>query len=405
MAQTTQLSRAFHGTQLDGERAVPGDAGNLNSVYSGWGEETPNFPPDIGYSVGHFPSGALPSGAERQEFRISDSNAFNNLRGIAKTNFPFDPNPSQDHPNQKTTALVDQFEQSDMAGVSSLLPGKYSYNNKQGTLSRGILEEFNAGTSTFNSLPWGETVYATENEDMARKIPGQNTTGYEAQVQEGIYPQSIPQQYKESFVTPAQQDVPLTPFHKTYPNFGTGKVDYGFQDPGADQASADIIRAYAAVLPEGQLAGSKKELMPVFSGVNQEAVEQRPMLQSLAKQKNTLYLGGLTELPDDLRIDPREALKSGSNIPADLVQTAGELASALDSLHYSPVDGLHTGNPYGAQLPASKMLHDPHVKMPADFYNYIGTDAEEPLLFGPKPSIYDYTSGNRAFYTGQGFKA
>jgi hypothetical protein len=55
-----------------------------------------------------------------------------------------------------------------------------------------------------------------------------------------------------------------------------------------------------------KLAGTKTELMPVLSGVNQEAVEQRPILQSLAKLKNTLNLGGLTELPDSLTIDPIE---------------------------------------------------------------------------------------------------
>ncbi len=88
--------------------------------------------------------------------------------------------------------------------------------------------------------------------------------------------------------------------------------------------------------------------MPVFSGVHQEAVEQRPILQSLAKQKNTLNLGGLTELPDSLTIDPREGFVSGSNIPADLVQTAGELASALETLGHHNDGG---ENPWGPRLP------------------------------------------------------
>ena len=398
----TKLSRAFHGTDLSGEREVPGSGGyTQNAIYKGWGnpELTPNFPPDIGYQTGYFP-GRLPQGSEDQEFRISDSAAFNNLRGIAKTTLPFDPNPAQDTPNSHASSLVDQFSKSDMAGVSSLLPGKYSYNNKQGTLSKEILDEFDAGTSTFNSLKNGETDYGIENRDGDRDITGGGiSSGFEDQIQEGIHPQSVPELYKESFISPAQKHVPLTPFHKTYPNFGVGKVDYGFQDPGADQASIDIIRAYHAVLPEGQLAGTKKELMPVFSGVNQAAVEQRPILQSLAKQKNTLYLGGLTELPDDLAIDPRTALRSGSNAPANLVQTTGELASALTSLKYYGDDsGLTSGNPYGDRLKYSKMLENTNTKMPYEFYDYNTSGEHEPLIFEPQASIYDYTSNESAMY-------
>ena len=385
---TTTLSRSFHGQEIDGENSYPGSGGNLNSVYAGDGYFHPQSE-DEGYQVGAFPT-SLSNGAETQEFRISDSNAFNNLRGIARTNFPFDPYPSTDHANKTATSLKDNFEQSDMAGVSSLLPGKYSYNNAGGTLSKDILEEFNAGTSTFNSLPTGETAYGIENRDSTRKINNAQFAGYEGQIQEGIQTSDIVKQFKEAFVEPAAQDVPLTPFHKTYPNFGQGKVDYGFSEPGMDKASADIIRAYHAVLPEGQLAGTKKELMPVFSGVNAEAVEQRAMLQSLGKMKNTLYLGGLTSLPDDLQISPLQALKSGSNIPADIVQTAGELGSALDALGYSAADGLHTGNPYGPKLGDSKTLAPKATKMPSHFYDYLRSDAGEPLLYDQ--NIYQYTS-------------
>jgi hypothetical protein len=293
----------------------------------------------------------------------------------------------------KTSALSDSFAQSELAGVSSLLPGRYSYNTRAGTLSQQILDEFAAGASTFNSLPTAETIWGSSNFDGTRKDVRNDAVGFgvNGQVGEGIQADSIVEQFKTAFVTREADDVPLTPFHKTYPNFGSGTVDYGFAEPGADAASADILRAYHAILPEGQLAGTKKELMPVFSGVNQEAVEQRPILQSLGKQKNTLYLGGLTELPDDLRIDPREALLSGSNIPADLVQTAGELASALDTLGWNG-DGssLRSSDPWGPRMPDSRMLAQPDVSMPSDFYDPTGQGASEPLLFDTQPNIYAY---------------
>jgi hypothetical protein len=386
---TTPLSNAFHGYVSPGEGNYPGSGGNLNAVYAGAGYYN-EHPEDLGYAMGQFPAGGLASGAETQEFRISDSDAFNNLRGIAKTAYPFDPFPVQDHPNLKTSALADNFAQPELAGVSSLLPGRYSYNTRAGTLSQSILDEFAAGASTFNSLPTAETNWGSSNFDGARRNYAAGT-GLNGQVGEGIEADSIVEQFKTAFVTRDAGDVPLTPFHKTYPNFGSGTVDYGFAEPGADAASADILRAYHAILPEGQLAGTKKELMPVFSGINQEAVEQRPILQSLGKQKNTLYLGGLTELPDDLRIDPREALLSGSNIPADLVQTAGELASALDTLGWSG-DGnsLRSSDPWGPRMPDSRMLTNPDVSMPADFYEPTGEGATEPLLFDSGPNIYAF---------------
>ena len=389
---TTALSNVFHGFVSPGEGDYPGSGGNLNSVYAGDGYYHP-MAEDQGYAVGHFPAGGLASGAETQEFRISDSDAFNNLRGISKSSFPFDPFPTQDHPNMRTSALADNFDQSELAGVSSLLPGRYSYNTRAGTLSQHILDEFAAGASTFNSLPTAETAWGSSNFDGTRKDIRNGAAGFgmNRQIGEGIQTDSIVEQFKTAFVTREANDVPLTPFHKTYPNFGSGTVDYGFAEPGADAASADILRAYHAILPEGQLAGTKKELMPVFSGVNQEAVEQRPILQSLAKQKNTLYLGGLTELPDDLRIDPREALLSGSNIPADLVQTAGELASALDTLGYNAdASDLRSSNPWGPRAPDSRMLAQPDVSMPPDFYDPTAEGATEPLLFDSEPSIYSY---------------
>lgn len=390
------LSNNFHGREPEDENNIPGSGGNNNSVFSGWGDVDKEAS-DFGYSVGNFPSGEISSGAEKQEFRISDSTAFNNLRGIAKTSYPFDPQPSQDNPNREVTSLTDSFAQSDLAGVSSLLPGKYGYNNQQSSLSNEILQEFDAGTSSYNSLPWAQTAYALENNDAGNMLGSRTsraTSGINFQSQEGINPGSIIDEHRLAFASPAEQDVPLTPFHKVYPNFGTGKVDYGFQEPGADRMSDEILRAYNAVLPEGQLAGAKKELMPVFSGVNQEAIEQRPILQSLGKIKNTLYLGGTTELPDELRIDPRQALLSGSNVPADLVQTAGELASALDSLQFYDNDSLSTGNAYGAPLRGSRTLSGGAQKMSPDFYGHLGYMGNEPVTFAG--AGYEYTSNEQS---------
>lgn len=396
---STSLSNSFRGLPGDGENAVPGSGGNNNSVYSGWGDME-HEASDYGYTAGQIPTGELPSGAEKNEFRISDSTAFNNLRGIAKTSYPFDPNPAQDTPNNQPISLADNFQASDLAGVSSLLPGKYSYNNAQSSLSNAILQEFDAGTSSYNSLPWARTAYAQDNEDAYGKHLGNRTmlasSGLNYQMQEGINPESIADEHRLAFASPAEQALPLTPFHKTYPNFGSGHVDYGFSEPGADQISEEILRAYSAVLPEGNLAGTKTELMPVFSGVNQQAVEQRPIMQSLGKSKNTLYLGGVVELPDELRIDPRQALLSGSNIPAGLIQTAGELASALETLQYHNADGLSTGNPYGTPMEPSRTLAGEPQKMAPAFYSYMTYMADEPATFGG--SGYEYTSEEQAIH-------
>lgn len=375
----TTLSQTFHGQSLNGENIYPGSGGNLNSVYDGSGSSNPQSE-DEGYQFGAFPAGALPVGQENQQFRISDSKAFNNLRGIARTNFPFDPYPSQDSPNNQMQSLTDTFQPSDAAGISSLLPGKYNYNNLQGTLSREILNEFDAGTSSYNSLQSGASgnlndLYGAGNFENRRE----NQDGID-----GIHTSNIVDQHRESFTNPATTDVPLTPFHYVYPNFGTstGEVDYGFAEPGQDDMSNSIIEAYNAVLPEGELAGTKKDLMPVFSGVNQQAVEQRPMLQSLGKMKNTLYLGGATVLPDELQISPLHPLMAGSNTPANIVQTAGELSSALGYLSYQGADGLSSGNPYGAQLPSSQTLAGGVApKMNPEFYSYMTTTSNEPLTF------------------------
>jgi hypothetical protein len=397
---STALAQAFQGKPTDGEGAVPGDGGSLNSVYSGWGQFGPPMPGfDEGYNTSQFPAGRIPSGAESQDFRISDSEAFTNLRGIAKTNFPFQPYPAQDHPNQEASALTDNFQMSDTAGISSLLPGKFNYENANASLSKQILQEFDAGTSTYNSLPWAEGPFGVDNFDT--KVNGSRrfqsgSAMNNLQEQQGLASQSIAEQFRDAYTSQAKEDLPLH-FSKQYPNFGNGSVDTyrEYLKSGADEVSEEILRAYHAVLPEGQLAGVKQDLMPVFSGINQEAVEQRPILQSLGLQRNTLYLGGVTELPDELRIDPRQSLLANANIPTQTVQTAGELASALDTLgFYQNIDGLSATSPYGQPMEGSKMIEGEAVAVNPAFYSYQNYQSNEPLVFGGQGYAYTSTDDN-----------
>lgn len=380
MAQSSTLPRTFAPFSANGEDEVPGSGGNLNTVYDGIGsmETTPQ---DQGYQFGMFPAGAIPKGSEDQEFRISDSQAFSNLRGIAKTNFPFDPFP-QTYEDKAPTSLADNFEHTGVA-LSTLMPGQYAFNAPNAELGEMILKEFEAGDDTLKSLSNAQSFYSTDSLDFS-KYTHDKADYYEAEEE----PQDVPGLYQLASKSSAVDDVPVTPFHRQYPNFGAGEVDYGFNEPGADSMSEEIIRAYRAVLPEGQLAGAKKELMPVFSGVNQEAVEQRPILQSLGKIKNTLYLGGVTELPDDLRIDPREALMADGSIPADIVQTSGELASALGALGYFPGDPLQSGSVYGQRLPKSRTLAPNNETVPEGFYNHLTTSTTEPLVFEAPDNPY-----------------
>lgn len=391
MAQSSTLPRTFAPFSANGEDEVPGSGGNLNTVYDGIGsmETTPQ---DQGYQFGMFPAGAIPKGSEEQEFRISDSQAFSNLRGIAKTNFPFDPFP-QTYEDKAPTSLADNFEHTGVA-LSTLMPGQYAFNAPNAELGEMILKEFEAGDDTLKSLPTGRSFYSVDKLDFNEKHPEMQYYGSGSTYGKTEYyemdeePKDIPELYEKASQGIAVDDVPVTPFHRQYPNFGAGEVDYGFNEPGADSMSEEIIRAYRAVLPEGQLAGAKKELMPVFSGVNQEAVEQRPILQSLGKIKNTLYLGGVTELPDDLRIDPREALMADGSIPADIVQTSGELASALGALGYFPGDPLQSGSVYGQRLPKSRTLAPNNETVPEGFYNHLTTSTTEPLVFEAPDNPY-----------------
>jgi hypothetical protein len=275
------------------------------------------------------------------------------------------------------TSLVDKFQPTDVAGVSSLMPGKYNYNNMQGVLGREILDEFDAGTSTYNSLPTGASAY---NNDLYGS-GNFDTVNKRTEAFTGINSSNLIDQYRAAYASTQVNDVPLTPFHYQYPNFGNGQVDYGFQEPGAESMDSAIVKGFNAVLPS-DLAGTKTELMPVFSSVNQLALEQRPLLQSLGYQKNTLWLGGSTTLPDSLTVSPLMALQAGSNIPVNLTQSAGELASALTYLSYTNADGLSTGNPYGQHVPNNRMLDGTTTQpMNPQMYSWLTTESNEPFTF------------------------
>lgn len=344
---------------------------SLSYMFKGKGVSAESEDVD-GYNVGAFPAGSLPVGQEPKAFAISDSSAFNGLRGIAKLSYPFDPNPMTDTPNGANT-LMDKFNNSDLADLSSLASGK-AVIKSDAKLAPKITSEISAGS--FDTFDWSLDPYNQGKDQMPTDEPL-------------VEVKSISDAFMKANSRQSVDDVPLTPFHKTYPNFGNGNVDYGFSEPGDGANSEDIIKAYHAILPQGQLAGTKSELMPVFSGINQAAVEQRPILQSLGKQKNTLYLGGFTELPDDLTIDPRQALNTGSNAPADIIQSGGELVSALNILGYSGADGLNTGNPYGKHLAKSKTLRSTNTQVPAGFYN----SSNEASFNNP----YDLTMENTVF--------
>lgn len=371
---------------------TPGEGGNLNSMYEGWGTKQP-MNSDFGYAFGQFPVGKLPTGGQPQTFELSDSEAFSGLRGVAKMSHPFAPNPTQDHPlmAQAESKLTDNFQISDIAGVSSLAPGRFSYNRTRSELGSDILAEFDAGKSTMNTLRNAAGGPDDVNRRSAARpaaidsfAVGPTTTHMDTL--------SVMDQHRLAAKSTQVDDVPITPFHRVYPNFGSGNVDYGFNEPGTESMSNDILKAYQAVLPEGTLAGTKKDLMPVFSGVNQLAIEQRPMLQSRAAQYKTVYAGGQLELPDEIRIDPRIALMAGSNMPAKLIQTPAELASAFEYMQYQQADKLSSTSPYGDHLPPSRTLTGGHPGQRSDWYQpYTASDPEPAVFSGDGEDTYAYS--------------
>jgi hypothetical protein len=147
------------------------------------------------------------------------------------------------------------------------------------------------------------------------------------------------------------------PFSYTLPNFGNGEVEFGFADPGAADNSAIIKQFQQAVLPEGKLAGMKKDLMPIFSNIAQNVFEQPMLFQTRGKMKNTRWgLDGASHLPDDLRIDPKAAYNAFENVPTDIPETNAELMLAFESMGYNP--NSTSGSLYAPTLPRNTMVQN-----------------------------------------------
>lgn len=239
---------------------------------------------------------------------------------------------------EEAVSLMDNFNQ-------GYVPSRYPEGRT--TLSQGIINEHEAGRSTLNSLPTSESVLGS---DMNF---------------EEVYQAGGAQSLSELFPSSGSQrtQLPLAPFQAQYPNFGEG-LDTFMGGAVPQSLQADIFRVHEANAGAGQLSGFKSDLMPVFSGINEEALEPRPFLQSLGYQRKNLYLGGMTELPDTLKISPLDAILSGSNIPTDIVQTPGELAAALELMGKS--DGRAA---YGQPLPMSKLIEPSQIDVPMGFYD------------------------------------
>ncbi len=302
-----------------------------------------------GYQFSQFPAGPIATATDNTGWTLSDSNAFNGMSGIPKTSMSYDPYAD----SKNNTALADYFQAgSEVAAMSSALPG-----SKPGGLSQNILDQFDAGRSTLNSLP--------------DALDGFSTDKYGREVEDGsrMNTNTLEDQHKTAYSVQMGNDAnfPLMPFNYVYPNFGnSGTMDYGFADGDSNVMNEAITKAFQTTIPEGRLSGVKTDFLPVFNNVNQEALEERPLLQSLGKLKNTRWIGGATTLPDDLRIDPRGALLSGENAPADLVETSGELEIALQALGYHGAAGGTSA--YGARMPRNQMIAQTNDEIPA-FYN------------------------------------
>lgn len=326
---------------------------------------------DSGYDFSQFPTGSLPSGGAGPAFQMMDNKAFyeSGLRGMNRTNFPFN----------ESTGVADSNALAGGFDVNNADPGNVA-DLSQVQVSSGILDEFASGVSTLTSTgnairPRGLANYSNDNDN------NDDENGYH----------SIEDQYRgSSGLGPQQNGIPFAPFAYSYPNFGTsdGQPDYGFDEPGSSSISQSILDQHAKMMATSASmdAGFQKDLEPIFSGTNILVLEQRPIFQSKGRLKGTMWRNGQSELPDDLMIDPKSVLESGSNIPVDMFSTNAELMSILNYMGYDDnSDGLSSTTGYGKGLSQSKMMGAHPGKMEASLYEYDTTGiVSEPLIFASR---------------------
>ena len=332
-----------------------------------------------GYDFNHFPVGKLPSGGPGDAFQMMDNKAFYEagLRGIQHVQFPFAPRVEQLNPGgapERAEGQLMNNENANSMGDKNMLQSQFDdYSQlkfpdvpaigqylKDNTLSSTILDEFSAGTSTLNSLPTAAT-FTGKGPHAANDVVWDTY-------------KSLDDQYRSAAGFGKQKnDIPFAPFAYTYPNFGTsdGEPDYGFQEPGVTDLNQSILDQYSSMLPTARdNAGLVKDLQPIFSGTNVLALEQRPIVQYKGLLHNTLWRDGQTELPDDLRIDPKSALLAGSNIPTNMIETYGQLAAALDTIGYrGEPNYMDSTTGYGGVLPPSKIVGGNPPPMDPSWYS------------------------------------
>ena len=343
-----------------------------------------------GYAFGQFPAGRLPAGGVQGGHELlMDSDAFTGMRGVQRERYPLGSHPASDDPD-RTSRLADSF---DTASMASLTPGAWGVNRGVPALGPDILRAFDVGGNTLLSLPGAAGPYADEVWGNAQQ-GGWRDTPYTG----GHEPANLVDLHRSAYSRPGLgDDVPALPFQRSYVNFGNGEVDYGASSDASTLDGAALARMHR-LLPRGELAGMKTDLMPVFSSIPQTALEQRPLFQSLGKQRGQRFLGGTSVLPDELTIDPREAILAGSAIPANMPQTAGELASYLGILGARAADGLATSSPFGAPVGTVKMVSGESAPMSADFYCNDGVGSMDPASFSDrylKSAIHDAALGRQ----------
>jgi hypothetical protein len=165
---------------------------------------------------------------------------------------------------------------------------------------------------------------------------------------------------------------------------GPGVPQYGVKGPGEEKLSEGIIRAYKNIREDGKLAGLKADMLPVFDGNNTVNLTVAPIFE---QRPTNSHLGrdGLP-MPDHMRIDIKEALRQGHDIPTGYIENDAQLAEAFDVMGYDPGDGgLSRAGPYGALETKNKMMSTSSASLPRNFYQ--GSAAGVPSMYVPNKRL------------------